>query len=127
MAPVIEEILWRKQIFGLFLNKFSPVVSIILSSALFALYHQQLVNIGFLFICGLLFCLVYYLSHSIEFSILLHSFLNLSGIFIEHRYITINYYIQFFNTIALMVICGVAIYLIIKYLLRNAPMKKLTF
>jgi membrane protease YdiL (CAAX protease family) len=127
MAPVFEEIFWRKQIFGLFLNKLSPVVSIVLSSALFALWHRQLDIIGFLFILGLLFCLVYYLTNSIELSILLHSFVNLSGIFIEHRYITINYYIQFFNTIALMVICGVAIYLIIKYLLRNAPMKKLTF
>lgn len=123
IVPIIEEIFWRKQIFGLFLKKYSPFVSMVLSSALFACAHRQIDIIGVIFIWGLLMSFVYYITNSLELSILLHSIINLSGFFIEHRYVAITE-MQLINSITPMVISAIVLYLMIRHLFQNRFGKK---
>lgn len=123
IIPVLEEIFWRKQIFGLFLKKYSPFMAMVLSSALFACAHFQTGIIGVIFIWGLLMSFVYYITNSLELSIVLHSIINLSGFFIEHKYVAINE-MQLINSITPMIISAIVLYLIIRYLLQNRLEKK---
>jgi membrane protease YdiL (CAAX protease family) len=90
---------------------------------LFAFVHLRFVNIGALFVWGLLFCFVYYKTNSIECSILLHSIINGFGFFIKHDFIEITG-MHFFKFIITMVICLIIIYLIISYINRNYRIKK---
>ena len=123
IVPFLEEIFWRKQIFGLFLKKYSPVVAMVLSSALFACAHFQTGIIGVIFIFGLLNSFVYYITNSLELSILLHSIVNLSGFFIEHRYVAVNG-LRLSDSITLLVISSFIFYLAIQYLLQNRFVNK---
>jgi len=123
IVPVLEEIFWRKQIFGLFLKKYSPAVAMVLSSALFACAHFQTGIIGVIFIWGLLLSFVYYITNSLELSIVLHSIINLSAPFINHRYAA-SIGIQLSDSITLIVISSFILYLAIQYLLQNRLVKK---
>jgi len=118
IVPIFEEIFWRKQIFGLLLKKYSPVVSIVLSSFLFACGHGRLNDIGLLFIWGLLFCIVYYKTNSLEASILMHSLSNTFFIFTKYEYIE-NTTLHIFYYIPILAVSVVVIYLIIIYLGRR--------
>jgi len=124
IVPVLEEIFWRKQIFGLFLKKYSPFVAMVLSSALFACAHFQTGIIGVILIWGILLCFVYYMTNSLELSIVLHSIINLTAIFIEHKYVAING-LQLINSFTPMVISAIALYLGIRYLLKYRLEEKL--
>lgn len=123
IVPVLEEIFWRKQIFGLFLKKYSPVVAMVLSSALFACAHFQTGIIGVIFIWGLLCGFVYYITNSLELSIVLHSIINLSAPFIEHRFVATNG-LRLNNSLIMIVISSPVLYLAIQYLLQTRRMKK---
>ena len=118
IVPIFEEIFWRKQIFGLLLKKYSPVVSIVLSSFLFACGHGRLNDIGLLFIWGLLFCIVYYKTNSIEASILIHSLTNTLPFLTKYEYIenTTQHILYYISILAVSV---AVIYLIITYLGRH--------
>lgn len=118
IGPILEEILWRKQIFGLLLKKYTPVVAIVLSSALFALAHHQVAVLGFVFIWGLLFSFVYYITKSLELSILLHSIINLSGFFIKNEFVDFND-MRVVKHILLIAICAILLYGAIRHLLQN--------
>ena len=121
IAPIFEEIFWRKQIFGLLLKKYSPAMAIILSSVLFACGHLRIFDFGSLIIWGLLFGFVYYKSNSIEFSILLHSICNVSSFFVKRVFI--DYGQQFFKYTMIMVISAIVTYLVIAYLRRHSSIK----
>lgn len=118
IAPIFEEIFCRKQIFSLLLNKFSPFVSVIISSLLFAIGHLRFNDIVSLFIWGLLFALVYYQTKSLESSILLHSFSNLSSFFIGHKFVEITG-ILILKYILIMLGSVIVIFLIIRYFGRG--------
>jgi hypothetical protein len=122
IVPVLEEIFWRKQLFGLFLKKYSPVMAMVLSSALFACAHFQTGIIGVIFIWGLLLSFVYYITNSLKLSIVLHSIINLSAPFIEHRYIAFNG-LRLNDSITLIIISSIVLYLAIQYLLQNRLVK----
>ncbi len=118
ITPVLEEIFWRKQIFGLFLKKYSPFVAMVLSSALFACAHFQTGIIGVIFFVGLLMGFVYYITNSIELSIVLHSIFNLSANFIEHKFVQATE-IRLIDSVTPMLISAIVLYLIIRYLVKN--------
>lgn len=115
IVPIFEEIFWRKQIFGLLLKKYSPVMSIVLSSVLFACGHGRLNDIGMLFIWGLLFGIVYYKTNSIENSILIHSFVNIFLFVTKDEYID-NTAPHLFYYITIVAVSAIVIYLVITYL-----------
>jgi len=123
IGPIVEEIFWRKQILGLLLKKYSPVVSIVLSSALFAFAHHQVAILGIVFIWGLLFSFVYYKTNSLELSILLHSIINLSGFFIKNEYVDLND-MRVVKHITLIAVSAIILYWVIRHLLQNRAGKK---
>ena len=114
IAPIFEEILFRKQILGLLLQKNSPVVSIIISSVLFSIVHLRINDMIPLFIWGLLFGIIYYQTESIELSILLHSLSNLSTFIIRHKFVEITG-ILVLKYILIMLGSVIVIFLIIRY------------
>lgn len=79
MAPVSEELLFRGVILHEFLSAVKPAVAVFLSSAIFALFHVQPIQIGYAFLCGLVISVVYVLSKSIYLTILLHAVFNFFG------------------------------------------------
>lgn len=89
LAPVLEELLFRGIILDGYLKNYSPLMSILVSSLLFALFHGNLVQgIGAL-VMGILVGIIYWQIKSIAFCISLHSLNNLTGFllawFVEPR------------------------------------------
>lgn len=126
LVPIFEEIFWRKQILGLLLRKYSPLLSIVLSSLFFAIAHLRFNDIITLFIWGLVFGAVYYRTSLLEASILLHSFAIGSGYFIKNELFNISD-LQILKYVLIMFICVATILLIIRYLERHFSSKKFSF
>jgi len=79
IAPIFEELLFRKYMFTELLKKYSLTVSIISSSALFSLIHLPVYrNLIPTFVFGVVCCLVYIKTKNIVYTIVLHFFTNLS-------------------------------------------------
>lgn len=80
LAPVIEEILFRKIILNQFLKQYSILASLLLSTFIFSL-HGQIFSHPLLFFSyfftGFLFGVIYYKTNSVVYSIIAHSFYNL--------------------------------------------------
>lgn len=90
ITPIIEEILYRGIIFNLFLKKYSVIISITLSSLIFAFIHLKFIGIGYLFLYGLLFGFAYYKTKSLFTPILLHFLINLMAVTTSHKYLELN-------------------------------------
>lgn len=124
IAPIFEEIFFRKQILGLLLRKYSPIFSISLSSIFFSVGHFRINEIGILLIWGLLLGTIYYKTKAIEVTILLHSFGNISNFFIKNEFIDITR-LQLLKYVSMMLISALVIILIIKYLNHYGIARKL--
>lgn len=114
IVPIFEEIFWRKQILGLLLNKYSPLISILLSSVLFSVAHLELNGIASLFIWGLLFGIVYHQTGSLESSIFLHSLSNLTTFILKHKFVEITGLV-IFKFVLILMVCLLIIFLILRY------------
>lgn len=80
LAPVLEELLFRGIILDGYLKNYSPLMSILVSSLLFALFHGNIVQgIGAL-IMGVLVGILYWQIKSIVFCISLHFLNNLTAL-----------------------------------------------
>ena len=90
IGPIFEEYFFRKQVLGQLLQRLSPFVAILISSALFAAGHWRIDDLGALFIWGIFYGIVYYKTKSVETSILLHSFSNSLIFFYKYNFQTIN-------------------------------------
>ena len=118
LAPIVEEYFIRKQILSILLTKYSPNLSIILSSAFFAIGHLKLDSIIYLFIWGLLLGVLYYRTNSIEIAILTHVLWNLAGLFLNEKYVD-RMTLSIITNIVFIVISLLVIYLILNYLTRK--------
>lgn len=79
LAPIFEELLYRKYLFGRLFQKTNMYVAIIVSALVFAYSHhndQAFVNY---FWTGIILALAYVKSGRLYFSILYHSAINLGG------------------------------------------------
>lgn len=72
LIPLVEEVLFRGLILTLFLKLFSPPKAILLNTLIFSLYHVNLPGFFFLFICGIVLCVVFYKTNSILISTISH-------------------------------------------------------
>ncbi|HEY5122148.1 MAG TPA: type II CAAX endopeptidase family protein [Ignavibacteria bacterium] len=83
-APILEELIFRGIILDGLLKKYSPVISILISSLLFGLAHIN----PWQFVTGLLFGIfsgwIYYKTRSVLPSIIIHSSANLSGFLLRY-------------------------------------------
>lgn len=115
MAPILEEILFRKLFFNKLKTVFHTSVSIIITSILFSAMHLNLDLFLVYFLTGVMYTYIYHLTGSLTFNVLLHFFSNIMYYFFEsseiafaHRAILI--------CVCFYIICGVTLYQSLKYL-----------
>ena len=75
-APVLEEIVFRRVIFGSLIQKYNFWISALVSGIVFAAVHFEFEHILLYSICGLIFAFLYYKTRSIWTSIIAHMLLN---------------------------------------------------
>ena len=78
MAPVFEELFFRKFLIDRSI-KYGMRVSILLSATIFAFFHGNLNQFFYAFLIGGFFAYVYTKTGKIEYTIILHSFINIMG------------------------------------------------
>ena len=84
LPPLLEEILMRKLVLGSVLP-FGKSGAVIFSSLIFALFHMNLMQIPFAFLCGLVFGYFTVKTGSLFFAVLLHFLKNLSSFILSLR------------------------------------------
>ena len=77
IGPISEELLFRGIVFGQSKKLLGCLPSVLLSSLLFSAGHQGSLLIILSFFSGILFCMLYLLTRSIVFVILVHIFVNI--------------------------------------------------
>ena len=75
-APILEEIIFRRVIFGSLIQKYNFWISAIVSGVVFAAIHLEFEHILLYSVCGLIFAYLYYKTKSIWTSIIAHMMLN---------------------------------------------------
>jgi membrane protease YdiL (CAAX protease family) len=82
IAPIAEEIFFRRIVFGFLSGVLGPIAACLAASALFASFHENLLTLPALFILGLSFQLMYMKFNSLYPAIILHVLNNLASIII---------------------------------------------
>ena len=78
LAPVIEELLFRRIAYDLLYERIGFQAAAVFSSLIFALYHMNMIQGIYAFIMGILFCMLYHRDHRIAVPISLHIGANLA-------------------------------------------------
>ncbi|MBU8902411.1 MAG: CPBP family intramembrane metalloprotease [Victivallales bacterium] len=76
LAPISEELIFRRFIFGFLAPRYGFIVALLLTSAAFALVHFSLYSLPALFLLGIAFQLIYLKFGSLYPAILMHAFSN---------------------------------------------------
>lgn len=120
LAPIAEEVLFRKQLIEILLGKYSPIKAILISSFIFALVHLRINDFFSLFIWGSLFGYIYFRTRSLGISIILHScsnfFTYITGI--KSYGIDVIFVIGYLTVFILYIFI---IYYILRHLKRFSP------
>jgi len=90
LGPILEELFHRGIVFNYLRNKYSPVLTIMISGFLFALVHGNILLIASTLISGIVFAFVYYKTEDIKYPILLHSLVNLFPFIIPYIFLLIK-------------------------------------
>lgn len=80
LAPIFEELFFRRFIYGFFREKISLFYAACISSIFFAAIHGTIIHIPLCFFLGLLFCCLYEKTGKIWVPMILHGGLNLLGV-----------------------------------------------
>ena len=123
LAPIIEEIIFRGVFLNGLLKTYSPKVSIIISSFLFAIIHIKPIQIFVALVLGHILGYTYYKTKSMGNVILLHAIANIVGLlgkYIDYKTyfyteITLNWYGIILILISFITIVIVWIYIKIKF------------
>ncbi len=83
LGPVCEELIFRGILLNRFNNRMPLILSVFLTSLLFALFHPDTAQISS-FIFGVTMCIAYLISSNILIPISLHMFNNLLSIGVSH-------------------------------------------
>lgn len=75
-GPILEEILFRRIIFGSFVGRFGFIIAALISSFVFAVIHFDFAHILIYVACGFTFAFVYYKTKRILASIITHILMN---------------------------------------------------
>jgi len=87
IAPIFEELFFRKFLFSKLQEKYQLIVAIIISSICFSLIHFEIPgNLLPSFIFGIISCLIYFKTKKISYSILFHFINNLLSTLINTHY-----------------------------------------
>ena len=126
IPSIIEELFFRGIIQQGLINKYSPKIGIILTSLLFAIIHINPHVLLTIFLFSILLGFIYYLYKNLIYNILIHFFLNLSGVLLL-RYDKIQLtglsvelsktsHVNIYLIIMSLIIIGLFVYL---YLIKN--------
>lgn len=86
VAPIFEELLFRKMLFGMFFKSLEKqstlIMGILLSSSLFALAHNPAFEITTIpyFLAGIILSLLYVTTGKLRYSIMIHAINNIIGL-----------------------------------------------
>jgi membrane protease YdiL (CAAX protease family) len=78
IAPVIEEIFFRKFVYRIIKKKFGLFVGAIIVSLMFSVIHYNLYSFGTLFLLSIICTIKYENTGRVIYPILIHSFFNLT-------------------------------------------------
>lgn len=78
LAPIIEEYIFRKQLIDR-MHVYGQKTAVILSAAIFGLFHGNLSQLFYAFTLGLVFGYVYLKTGKLRYSVALHMFINFLG------------------------------------------------
>jgi len=76
LAPISEEIIFRRFIFGFLAPRCGLIIAMVITAALFAAIHMSLYSLPALFLLGIAFQLIYLKFGSIYPAIIMHAFNN---------------------------------------------------
>ena len=82
-SPVMEEILFRWLLYGLFRRRLPEKMSAVLCAALFALWHGNMIQILYAFPMGLLFQFLYRRDRTLLSPVCCHIGANMTAILVE--------------------------------------------
>lgn len=117
ISPVLEEFYYRKIILNEISKKYNSFWAILISSILFSLMHMDYVQCQISFLFGLLAGYLYLKTNKIEFTILLHSLVNLLIIITSSKLIPFdtNYYLV--GIYIFVILIG---YILMRRIIKNA-------
>lgn len=118
IIPIVEELLFRGTVQKP-LEKYGKFFAIIISSLVFAIYHGNLIQGIYAFICGLLLGFTAS-EYSLKYSVFLHIFHNISSVIVENKPFTAIYKNQH-RTLSIVI---VSLFFILWYLWEKYPVIK---
>lgn len=86
LGPILEELVFRRVIFGTLIKKYNFWISAIVSGLVFGAIHLEFEHLILYTICGLVFAYLYHKTQSIWTSIIAHVLLNTSVTIIQLNY-----------------------------------------
>ena len=90
VSPLVEELLFRTIVYGRMKRRFSLIISIVVSSMFFGLYHGNLVQGIYGFIMGVIMCMACEYLHTVTAAFVMHSVANLTIYLMGMRGVLIN-------------------------------------
>lgn len=84
LPAIVEEFVFRGAIFKGLLSRFKPVVAIVLSALMFALFHFDIHQFVYQFMLGIIFACIVYYSGSIVYSMIAHFLNNFIVVFMAY-------------------------------------------
>lgn len=126
VPAICEELLFRGVIFQGIKEKFSGVVSILISGLLFALIHQSVQQFIYPFILGCLLSFVFEKTNNLIYPILIHMFNNFATITLSYLVnvgvVSLNFAVTWWVVLIAIAIAAVAV--LILWLIYNFYLKK---
>ena len=130
VGPILEELLFRGAITKALLQQYKPTQAILISAAIFGVFHINPAQILPAFLIGLLFAWIYYKTASLIPCILMHIFNNSLSVYMSFKYPDADYMDEIITgTPYLIATCGAVVILIaVIWLMRkttvNYPWKE---
>jgi len=108
LGPILEELVFRGIVYNKLKTFNKPIISIILTSIIFALFHSNIIDATYAFIVSFVLIYIYEKYKTLKAPILTHIFLNTTIILmlnlIIKNYIVFNLYILIISIIILFIL-----------------------
>lgn len=109
LPGIVEELVFRGMIFKGLKEKFSPIASILLSSLLFALMHQNIQQFIYPFILGCILAVVMSKTNNLLYPILIHIFNNFTTIILQYLFNNGTLSFSFINMPWWLILIGIIV------------------
>lgn len=129
LPALAEELIFRGVIFKALQEKFSSVAAIMLSSAAFALMHQNIMQLIYPFILGSLLAFVMFKTNNLLYCMIIHMFNNFTTIIISYLQnigvISLDFPLQWWGVLAAIAVAAATCAILwLVYILWNKKIAK---